>query len=585
MSEKSASAPLTPLMQQYLGIKKENPDSILFFRLGDFYEMFFEDAVAAAPILEVQLTSRDKSSENPIPMCGIPHHAAGNYIQKLIQKGHKVAICEQTEIPVSGKQGKTIIKREVARVVTPALVGDPDLVSDSIRHLLFAICETSDEEFEIAILDLLGGDLQVGHVTTQLALWDWILRLGPKEILLDKKNEESDWVQELKARFSLIATTFRTDFFGSGALQAARLYLRETQKSEPGLHFSAPRALTNETGMRLDATALQSLEILKSQSYSGEGTSLFSVLDHCSTPMGRRTLKDWLSRPLIDTRGITERHDAVEELMHQVVLFQDLKSELSHIRDLERLTSKTALGLSMPRDLVAIREILQRLPSIKLRLERANSSLLRALGADLDTLSFLREKLQINLEDEAPATLRDGGIFKEQSHPEIAELRTLSRNAKGTIAAIEIREREATGISSLKIKFSKVFGYTFEVTSTHLKKVPSHFNRKQTIANGERFVTEELKEFEEKVMMAESRLKSLEEEMFIQLRGEVVQVSSVLMKNSRVLGSLDCLLSFAKVSRERGYVKPEMHSGWNLDITEGRHPVVETKVPSGKFAP
>lgn len=585
MLESPASSQLTPLMQQYLGIKKENPDSILFFRLGDFYEMFFEDAVIAAPLLEVQLTSRDKSSENPIPMCGIPHHAAGNYIQKLIQKGHKVAICEQTEIPVSGKAGKTIIKREVARVVTPSLVGDPDLVSESTKHLLFAVQETSDGNFEIAILDLLGGEIRVGHVFSQENLWDWILRLGPKEFLVDGEEQDSIWVSEIKKRFPQTLITFRKSFFRKGALVAAQSYLRETQRSEQEAHFLEPLSLNGNEGMRLDATALHSLEILKSHSASGEGTSLISVLDHCLTPMGRRTLKDWLSRPLVNKEEITQRHEAVEECVNDISLLENLKSELSGIRDLERLTSKTALGLSMPRDLVAIREILKQLPRIKARLSGARSELLKTFGKELDSLTELTETLEASLQDEAPATLRDGGIFRESTQPEIAELRGLSRDAKGTIAAIEVREREATGISNLKIKFSKVFGYTFEVTSAHLKKVPSHFHRKQTIANGERFVSEELKEFEEKVMTAETRLKSLEEQLFIELRSKVAKESPALMGNAKKLGALDCILSFAKVSRERGYVKPELHSGWNLEVREGRHPVVETRVESGKFVP
>jgi DNA mismatch repair protein MutS len=584
MLENAASSQLTPLMQQYLGIKKENPDSILFFRLGDFYEMFFEDAVIAAPVLEVQLTSRDKSSANPIPMCGIPYHAAGNYIQKLIQKGFKVAICEQTEVPVSGKAGKTIIKREVARVVTPSLVGDPDLVSESSSHLLLAIRELPEGSYEIAILDLLGGELRVGHVFSEESLWDWILRLSPKEFLVENLENHS-WVCELKKRFPQTLITVRKDFFTEGALAAAKSYLRETQKNEKEAHFSEPLSLNANEGMRLDATALHSLEILKSHSASGEGASLLSVLDHCLTPMGRRTLKDWLSRPLVCAEEISKRHEAVEECVNDPALLDNLKSELSGIRDLERLTSKTALGLSMPRDLVAIREILKHLPRIKARLLGARSALFKTFGTELDSLSELTETLELCLQDEAPATLRDGGIFRDSSQPEIAELRGLSKDAKGTIASIELREREATGISNLKIKFSKVFGYTFEVTSAHLKKVPPHFHRKQTIANGERFVSEELKEFEEKVMTAETRLKSLEEQLFIELRSKVARESSALMRNAKKLGALDCILSFAKVSRERGYVRPELHSGWNLEVREGRHPVVETRVEPGKFVP
>lgn len=572
-------------MQQYLGIKKDYPDSVLFFRLGDFYEMFFEDAVVAAPVLEVQLTSRDKSSENPIPMCGIPHHAASNYIQKLIQKGFKVAICEQAEVPVSGKSGKTVIKREVARVVTPALVGDPDLVSDSHQNILLTIHWMSENEFELAILDLLGGELKLGHVSGLEGLVDWVLRLNPKEFLIHESKREANWVQQLKNRFPDILISFRGNIFSSGALNAARAYLQETIKRETPLSFLEPLSLDEQDRLSLDATALNALEIIQSHSASGERSSLLSVLDCCVTPMGRRTLKDWLSRPLLNLSAITQRHEAVDTLVNHLSLFQSIRSELSEIRDLERLTTKTVLGLSMPRDLVAIRENLRHLSPVKQALRNHSAPLIKEFESQLNALPELLQLLDESLKDEVPATLRDGNIFKDSYRQEIKELRSLSQDAKSMIAAMETREKESTGISNLKIKFSKVFGYTFEVTATHLKKVPSHFIRKQTIANGERFITEELKQFEEKVMTAEVKLKAIEEELFLELRSQVAQRSEALMKNAKILGALDCLLSFAKVSRERGYQRPNVHLGWNLEIREGRHPVVETKVERGKFIP
>ncbi|NBT59150.1 DNA mismatch repair protein MutS, partial [bacterium] len=531
-------------MQQYLGIKKDYPDSVLFFRLGDFYEMFFEDAVLAAPLLEVQLTSRDKSSENPIPMCGIPYHAAGNYIQKLIQKGLKVAICEQTEVPASGKSGKTVIKREVARVVTPALVGDPELVADSQQNFLLTVHLASEDEFELAILDLLGGELKLGHVSTREGLIDWVLRLNPKEFLIQDSHRETDWVGQLKALFPNIPMTFRGVAFSNGALGAARAYLRETIKRETPMSFLEPVSLEEQDRLSLDATALNALEVIHSHSASGEKSSLLSVLDYCVTPMGRRMLKDWLSRPLLHLSGIVQRHEAVEAFVNHQDLFQALKRELAEIRDLERLTSKTVLGLSMPRDLGAIKENLVRLAPIKEALSRSDAPLLREFEKQLNALPELSQLLNESLKDEVPATLRDGNIFKDSFRPEIKELRMLSQDAKSMIAAIESRERELSGISNLKIKFSKVFGYTFEVTSTHLKKVPKHFIRKQTISNGERFITEELKQFEEKVMTAETRLNSIEEELFLELRSQVAQHSAALMKNAKILGALDCLLSF-----------------------------------------
>ena len=576
---------LTPLMQQYLGIKKDYPDSILFFRLGDFYEMFFDDAVTAAPLLEVQLTSRDKSSANPIPMCGIPYHAASNYLQKLIQKGIKVAICEQTEIPSATKTGKTIIKREVARVVTPSLVGDPDLVSESSQQYLLVLHSTQGENFELVIVDLMGGELKIGHVFSLSQLWDWILRLNPKEFLLADSCRDSDWVKELRERFPKILITFRLDSFSEGALTAARSYLQENLKSEKAFSFLEAKSLDEADTMRLDAVALHSLEILNSHSASGEGSSLLSVLDHCLTPMGHRTLRDWLSRPLLQLEPIELRHEAVQCLIADPNLFRQIKEELTQIRDLERLSSKTALGLSMPKDLLVIRESLKRIPSLLKSLEKSKSRLFRQYSEDLEPLPELVAHLENALLDEAPATLRDGNIFKDQYQKEIEELRSLSRDAKTTLASIESRERAATGISSLKIKYSKVFGYTFEVTSSHLGKIPAHFQRKQTIANGERFVSEELKQFEEKILTSETRLKALEEELFLKLRAEVAKNTSELMKNAKILGALDCLLSFAKISRDQNYSRPTLQSGWSLSIEQGRHPVIETKVAAGKFVP
>lgn len=584
MFSQSSGTQLTPLMQQYVSLKKDHPDSILFFRLGDFYEMFFEDAVVAAPLLEVQLTSRDKSSENPIPMCGIPHHAATNYLQKLIQKGHKVAICEQTETPILGKPGKSIIKREVARVVTPALVGDPDLVSESSQQYLLVIHRADSTSFELGIIDLLGGELRIGHVSSKENLFDWILRLSPKEFLVNESEKTSLWAFELSKRFPSTLLTFRK-FFEKGVLSAARSYLEETVRSTKAFSLLQSFSLEENACMSLDSVALHSLELLKSHSSSGESHSLFSVLDQSLTPMGHRTLRNWLSHPLLDPGLIEQRLESVNELIQEPQIFQGLKAELSHIRDLERLSSKTALGLSMPRDLVAIRDVLKRIPVLKTLLDGTKSILLKQLASDLDSLPKLVDHLERALNDEAPATLRDGNIFKESYHPEIAELRSLTQDAKTTIAALEARERESSGIPSLKIKFSKVFGYTFEVTSTHLKKVPAHFVRKQTIANGERFVSEELKNFEDKMVSAEAKLKALEEDLFLKIRAEVGEQSIVLIKNAKLIGILDCLLSFSKVSRERGYCRPKIHSGWNLKIKAGRHPVIEMTVGAGKFIP
>ena len=316
-----------------------------------------------------------------------------------------------------------------------------------------------------------------------------------------------------------------------------------------------------------------------------DAPSVFKCLDHTYTPMGRRTLKEWLSRPTTELPVIEKRQNAVESLIKFPLIQEKLQKELSAIRDLERLTTKTVLGLAMPRDLVGIREVLKKIPEIQNILRETKSLLFKQFAKTLNPLDVLRDELERALEDFPAATLRDGGIFKESFSAEIAELRTLSRDAKGTIAAIETRERERTQISSLKIKYSKVFGYTIEITKSHLNKVPTEYIRKQTIANGERFITEELKNFEERVLSSESRLKNLEESLFFQLRKEVAKNSKALLQNAQVLGELDVLLSFALTAQKRGYTKPKVSSDWSLRIFEGKHPVIENLLPAGTFVP
>lgn len=586
----SSAAAQTPLMQQYLSIKKDYPDSILFFRLGDFYEMFFEDAEIAAPLLEVQLTSRDKSSENPIPMCGIPHHAATGYIQKLIQKGMKVAICEQSEVVSHAKPGKTIIQREVARVVTPALVGDPSLVSESQRQLLMVIHAKNGAPgasliFEAAILDLFSAEIFSGRLSSVEKLFDFILRYQPQEILVDSDQKAEEWLQKVIKTLPKALISFRAEIWEKGVLEASWAYLKENLKISTPENLFRSFPLEEDIFLKLDATTLESLEILKPRSHTGEDSSLLGNLDCCLTPMGRRTLKDWVSQPLVHLPEIEKRHDAVSSLVNNPSLYKKVEIELSQMRDLERLTTKSVLGLALPRDLVAIREILKRIPKVREALSESKASLFGDFHSQLDELQDLVLELEQSLLDDAPATLKEGYIFKETFNPEIKELRNLCGDAKAKIAAMEVREKEATGISSLKIKFSKVFGYTFEVTASHLKKVPAHYHRKQTIANGERFVTEELKSFEEKVLTAETKLKSLEEQLFVQLRKKLSSQSESLLLNAKIIGSLDCLWSFSRISKERAYQKPQMHTDWALEIKNGRHPVIETKVAPGTFIP
>lgn len=573
---------LTPMLAQYRDLKKRYADSILFYRMGDFYEMFFEDALLAAPLLEVQLTARDKSAANPIPMCGVPHHAVSGYIQKLVEKGHKVAICEQMENP---DEAKGIVKRDVIRVVTPSLIGDPDLVAEDTQNYLLSVFPNEKNELEIALLELLAGQVRVGTVKDPKKITELFMEFAPKEVL-HPEGLSAVWMSDVKKFFPWTLFTSRNDYFKAKkntTVEALKKYLQETQKISDFSYFSAPKPLLGADVLQMDSVTYHSLEILKG--YSEDGPSLYRTLDKTHTPMGRRRLKEELLHPLLDLKKIEARLDAVDELKNGFELAEETKAALSQIRDLERLTSKVALGLAMPRDLVAIREIQKWIPKLKLSLAKSKSKLLLKLSQELDALQELTDHLESALEDLAPSVIRDGGIFKDSYHPEISVLRKLTQDAKSTILSLETEEKKRTGISNLKIKYSRVFGYTIEVTNSHLTKVPKHYTRKQTISNGERFITEELKKFEEKVLTADQKLKTLEEALFLELRQKVSSQSETLLANSRILGELDVLLSFSTVAKSGGYARPRLHDGFDMKIVDGRHPVVEQNLPPNEFVP
>ncbi len=583
LSKKSAGQ--TPMLQQYGEIKAQYPDAFLFYRMGDFYEMFFEDAVAAAPLLEVQLTSRDKNAADPIPMCGVPYHSAQTYIQKLLAHGKKVAICEQMEEP---SQAKGLVRRAVTRVLTPALVGDPDLVSEETQNFL-ACAYARGEKLELCLLDLFSGEVRIGLCENLRAVQDLFLQLTPKELLVSSQIEETPWFAELKKLVPHAAITFRDLYFKkdgkSNTRSAVMAYLTETQKLERVAYLRAPVSLFESKTMKLDHTSVSTLEIVRTVKGDVDGPTLFNTLNFTSTPMGRRLLKEWLLHPLIEKKAIEERLDAVDNLLVDLPLQEKIRGHLAQMRDLERLNTKTALGLAMPRDLVAIRGVLQKIPLLKKDLQKAKSSRLREVKKSLNDLSALTQILEDALEDSPSATLRDGGIFRSTYTDEIATLRSLAHDGKSTIASMEQRERTRTRIPTLKIKYSRVFGYTIEITRSHLDKVPPDYTRKQTIANGERFVTAELKDFEQKVLSAEGKLRSLEEKLFLKLRNQTAGYATELAENARLIAELDGLLSFALAAHHNGYHRPRIKSGWDLKIEDGRHPVVESLLPKGDFVP
>lgn len=577
---------LTPMLAQYLELKRQHPDSILFYRMGDFYEMFFEDALKAAPILEVQLTCRDKNAASPIPMCGVPHHSAIGYIQKLLSNGHKVALCEQMEDPASTKG---LVKRDVVRVLTPALVGDPELVQEDQKYLLLAIHRASDDQIGLCLLDLLDNQLRCGVASSLASVEEVFREYRPREILTDETTAEAEWLTRLVKAGAGRLITCRTEYFkqDAGAAQVAHSallrYLQETQRTQTLPDLGALLPLFSPHKMALDSVTLTSLEL--TQAASEEGKSLAETVDETVTPMGRRLLRDWISQPSRDHGQIEFRLNAVESQVTYSDLGDSVRALLSPMRDLERLSTKTALGLAMPRDLVAIREVLARLPELQSLLASCPCPSLQGMGKRLQPLPELTAHLQAALEDSPPAVYREGGIFRAAYNPQIAQYRSLAFDAKTTIVAMEERERTRTGITSLKIKFNRVFGYTIEITNSYLSKVPTDYIRKQTISTGERFITEELKSFEDKVISAEHRLKTLEETLFLEIRQQVASLAPALSANARLLAELDVLQGFARTARNRGYRRPQFNTQGELSIEEGRHPVVEAMLAVGSFVP
>lgn len=601
---------LTPMMQQYLDIKKQVPDAILFFRLGDFYEMFFEDAKLASKELEITLTGRDAGEPERVPMCGVPFHAADNYISKLIDKGYKVAICEQVEDP---RAAKGIVRREVVRVVTPGTVIDGSMLNEKDNNYLLAICQVNTSTYGMAVTDLSTGLFQVTEMEGPWALdslLDEIVRLSPREVLLDygMYNDE----KATRVLNSLPATTFTslgnnfdfpdytrilTDHFGEGKIkayldkQAVYLaagsllrYLTDTQKRELK-HINDITSYSPKAYMVLDGIARRNLEISKSLRDGEKKGTLLWVLDRTRTAMGGRMLKNWLEQPLIDLVKIEERLDAVEELLNSLLLREELAGALKQIYDLERLTARVAYGSANGRDMTALMGSLDKLPLIHQALQDCRSPLLRNIYSQFDTLTDLKELLFSALAENPPVSLRDGGLIKDGFHPEVDQLRAAARDGKTWLAGLEAREKEKTGIKTLKVGFNKVFGYYLEVTRANLNAVPDYYQRRQTLANAERFITPELKEYESMILGAEDRLVELEYNLFVEIRNKVAAEVHRIQKTAALLAQIDALVSLAEVAARHGYVRPEVFDNGRIEITEGRHPVVEMTLGPGGFVP
>lgn len=595
-------AQLTPMMQQYFEIKNQHKDKILFFRLGDFYEMFFEDALTASKELEITLTGRDCGQEERAPMCGIPYHAADNYIARLIEKNYKVAICEQVEDPALAKG---IVRREVIKIITPGTVLESSMLDEHNNNYLLSIY-ADNRHMALSYLDISTGEFYCTYTDSSDInnIKNEINRINPSEIiantelqdikavytsysLLDKKFfDHEDCARRLKRQFgvsSLEGLGIETESLqrSTGALL---LYLDDIQKiSLDNINYIKSYSISSF--MILDQSTRRNLELSETIRGKTKKGALLSVIDRTSTAMGGRKLKAWLEKPLLSTTEINNRLDAVDELYSDFLKREELKEYLKSMYDIERLASRIALGSANAKDLIAFRNSVRNLPYIKELTSDCTSTLLKNMYDNLDILEDLYQIIDKSINEDPPFLLREGNLIKDGYLPELDEIRGASVNGKQWIAELEHQEKEKTGIKSLKIGFNKVFGYYIDITKSNLSSVPEYFIRKQTLSNSERYITPELKRLEDMVLGAEEKLIELEYQTFIGIRNEIAGHIKRIQQAASYLSDLDCLCSLAEVSQKYNYVRPEVNSSDELLIENGRHPVVEAQNSELKFVP
>jgi DNA mismatch repair protein MutS len=611
----SSQAGATPAMRQYFEAKRQHRDAIVFFRMGDFYEMFYEDALTAARALELTLTSRSKdASGGAIPMCGVPYHAADGYVARLVKKGFRVAVCEQMEDP---KKAKGLVRREVVRVVSPGTLTDSSYLDAREPAFLMGIVaaqpalgaearSATAAGYGVALLDLSTGEFTAAEylgADARQALADELAVLRPREIVAPEGFADPDaLVQDLRldarvtradawtfehgsARQTLLAQLQAQSLKGFGledhpaatsAAGALVQYLRDTQKADLA-HVRDVAFRTGSDCLVIDPTTLKNLEVLEA-SDGGRTGSLLHHIDRTVTPMGGRLLRAWLLRPLVALERIQDRLDAVEEFAFRSIERGKVRETLRTIHDIERLVARAALGTAGPRDLVSLRQSIAAVPRVRMLLQDLQAPLVVSLLAELDDLADVRDELDRALVDEPPAVAREAGVIRDGVDPELDELRTISRSGKQRIAEMEAAERARTGIGSLKIRFNRVFGYYIEVSKSNLGAVPADYYRKQTIAGGERFITPALKEYEEKVLGADERIVEREVEIFERLRARVAGEAPRVQDTARGIAALDVLSALAETAALQNYTKPLMHGGDELTASESRHPVVERHV-------
>ena len=603
-------------MRQYLGIKREYADAILFFRMGDFYEMFFEDALEVGPVLDIAVTTRDKKADDPVPMAGIPYHAVGGYLRTLVERGYKVAICEQTETPEEAKRrkGPNIVNREVVRVVTPGTLVDEEHLDAAQSNYMCALVPEDGlpGPAAIAALDISSGEYSISWAVDADALHAELARLTPAEILAAPQHHE--WLAESlgpnrprleggapepskaqRERVRHLAAESGAE--GSEELRpqevlAAATCLAYAEATQPGQTLLLHRLRRHEPDahLRLDEASIRNLEIFRTLRDATKKGSLLWAVDRTHTAMGARLLRNWLAAPLSDAARITERQSGIDALLGEARLRSEIQSRLNDVRDVVRLAARARLRTINPRELAALRRSIEALPGVRdaldeLRTRRTDGALPGVLDLGTDLLEDLGADLARHLADDPPAVAREGGMLRAECDPELLAQRELRDNARGALAAMETREREATGIGKLRIQHNRVFGYFFEVSRSFLNHVPDHYVRKQTLANAERFVTEELAQMESKILGAQDAALVRELELYEALRDRISSAAERLVEVGHRLARIDVLSGFAELAEDEGWARPEIVDEPVLEIEEGRHPVVEKMLGRGRFVP
>lgn len=600
-------AELTPMMQQYMETKKQHPDCILFYRLGDFYEMFFDDAITASRELEITLTGKSCGQEERAPMCGIPYHAADGYLNKLVTKGYKVAICEQVEDP---KAAKGLVKREVVRIVTPGTNLNTLALDEGRNNYLMCIVYLSGS-IGISAVDATTGDFFVTRVEDDRKLFDEINKYSPSEIICndgflvsgfdieDLKNrlgisiyhmdawyfDDDSCVKLLKEHFGVSAmSALSLDDFGAGQIAAGAVlqYLYTTQKNNLS-HIVHITPYLSGKFMLFDSSTRRNLELCETLREKQKRGSLLWVLDKTRTAMGARMLRSYIEQPLIEKQEIEDRQDAIEELNSDMISRDELREYLNPIYDLERLLGKISYKSANPRDLIAFRNSLEMLPHLKMVLGSFHTPILLGIQEEMDSLTDIYQLIGNALVEEPPITIREGGIIRDGFHGDIDHLRRAKKEGKHWLAELEEQDRERTGIKNLKIKYNKVFGYYFEVTNSYQNQVPEDYIRKQTLANAERYTTPRLKELEDTILNAEDKLYTLEYDMYCEIRDRIGDYIERIQRTAKAVAKLDVFTSLAYVAEKNNYTRPEINEKGILSIKDGRHPVVEKMIQNDMF--